>query len=234
MNLMAGLLVLATLLFLGPVFEQLPEPVLAAVVIVAVLGSAGPRRVLELWSVNRLDFAAGSTTFVLVLVWETLPAMTVGVLLSLAFLVRRASFPDVVELAEDDSGVYLRAFEVEPAQRMSGDVAVLRFEAPLVDANADRLRTAARTLISRRGRTTRLVIDAEMISDLDSSGAEVLRVLDDDLRAEGVELRLARVHVRARSQIERSHLGTRFEGRIHSRLSEAGRADDAATDGRRS
>jgi SulP family sulfate permease len=102
-NLVAGLVVLATLLFLAPVFEKLPEPVLSAVVIVAVLPSANPRRVWALWPVNRLDFVAGLITFVLVLVWETLPAMIVAVVLSLAFVVRRASFPDVGAPVREDT-----------------------------------------------------------------------------------------------------------------------------------
>lgn len=219
-NLVGGLVVLATLLFLAPVFEDLPEPVLAAVVIAAVLGSADPRRVLALWDVNRLDFAAGLVTFVLVIVWETLPAMIVGVLLSLAFLVRRASFPDVVEVARGTDGVFRRVTEdadAEPDQA----VAVLRFEAPLVYANAQRLVTSCRALVARRERTDRLVLDAEMISDLDATGAEALAAIDDDLRAQGIELHLARVHARARSQLERSHLATRFLARNHASLDEA-------------
>ncbi|MEM8747633.1 MAG: SulP family inorganic anion transporter [Actinomycetota bacterium] len=219
-NLVAGVLVLATLLFLGPVFERLPEPVLAAVVIVAVLRSADPRRVLALWPVNRLDFAAGLITFVLVLVWETLPAMIVGVALSLAFLVRRASFPDVVELARDDAGVFRRAVDVDSPSG-ADDVAVLRFEAPLVYANADRLRTAADRLVERRSGTARLILDGEMISDLDTSGAEMLVDLDDELAANGVELQLARFHARARAQIARSHLAGRFADRTHARLEDA-------------
>ncbi len=228
-NMVAGLVVLATLLFLAPVFEELPEPVLAAVVIVAVLRSADPRRVTALWAVNRFDFAAGVVTFTLVLVWETLPAMVVGVLLSLAFVVRRASFPDVVELRRSTDGAF-RAFRAPRAPRSAPGsesagpeptaVAVLRFEAPLIYANADRFGRAAQVLASRPG-VTRLVIDAEMVSDLDASGAERLAALDDDLVEQGVDLHLARVHTRAREQIERSHLHDRFAGRTHDTLTQA-------------
>lgn len=217
-NLVAGTIVLATLLFLAPVFEDLPETVLAAIVIVAVLPSANPRRLRTQWEVNRLDFAAGIVTFVLVLVWETLPAMIVGVLLSLLFVVRRASFPDVVELRPDATGVYRRL--VDDATDDVG-VAVLRFEAPLVYANAERLRRAALALLDRQGSATRLVLDAEMVSDLDTTGAETLAKLDDELARRGVVLHLARVHHRARGQIERSHLAMRLQGRIHATIGEA-------------
>ncbi len=236
-NLAGGLVVLATLLFLGPVFRYLPEPVLAAVVIAAVLPSASPRRVLDLWQVNRLDFTAGAVTFALVLVWETLPAMMVGVALSLAFVVRRASFPDVVELVPVD-GVFRNAAEAGTAAAPAGSaedrVAVLRFEAPLVYANADRLGLATRTLIGRRSGLERVVLDAEMISDLDSSGAEVLEALDDDLAAHGIALHLARMHHHARAQLERSRMRDRFHDRMHASVHEAtgdGPGAPGATDG---
>ena len=227
-NLTGGILVLATLLFLAPVFEELPEPVLAAVVIVAVLRSANPRSLISLWLVNRLDFIAGLTTFVLVIVWETLPAMVVGVLLSLAFVVRRASFPDVTELAADDRGVFRRTSDgAVPDDRVS----VVRFEGPLIYASASRLGAAVHTLIERRADTDRIVVDAEMMSDLDITGAEALMKLDDELADRGVELHLARVHHRMAEQLRRSLLAERFEGRIHARLADATRADESPGEG---
>lgn len=238
-NVVAGLVVVATLLFLGPLFEKLPEPVLAGVVIVAVLRSADPRRIGAMWAVNRLDFAAGLVTFVLVLVWETLPAMIVGVVLSLAFVVRRASFPDAVELRRGSDGAFhavggnptagvtagaheeLSAATTASPSVSTADVVVLRFDAPLIYANAERFALAATRLTERHPNLTRLVVDAEMFSDLDTSGAERLELLDDELAQRGIELHLARVHARAREQIGRSRLAERFSGRIHSSLTAA-------------
>lgn len=220
-NVVCALVVLATLLFLGPLFEDLPEAILAAVVISAVLRSANPTRILRLRAVNRLDFIAGSVTFAAVLFWETLPAMALGVALSLGFLVHRASFPDVVELRRTARGDFQRAGSTDPDDPDSGTVAIVRFEAPLVYANAERLLRAARTLVERRAHTTRLVLDAEAVSDLDTSGAEALEMLDDELRAAGIELRIARLHLRARAQVARSLLAHRFAGRIHEHIADA-------------
>ncbi|MBX3314359.1 MAG: SulP family inorganic anion transporter [Actinobacteria bacterium] len=219
-GLTAGVVVVLTLLFLGPVFERLPEPVLAAVVIHAVLRSANPSQALGLWNVNRFDFVAALATFVLALTWETLPAMAVGVFLSLAFLVRRASFPDVVEMEADAHGVVRRVGEADVAIPMDG-VGVLRYEAPLLYAGSDRLGQAVDNLIARRGPLHGLVLDAEMMSDLDTSGALALERLDDRLAGQGTTLHLARVHSRAREQIERSRLAPRFEGRTHRTVAEA-------------
>lgn len=225
-NLAAGVVVLATLLFLAPVFEDLPEPVLAAVVIVAVLGPANPRRVANLWSVNRFDFVAGITTFVLVLTWEALQAMIVGVILSLAFVVRRASFPDVVELGRSSDGK-LVSTNTDPTITTAADhAAVLRFDAPLIYANADRFTSAATALVARRSGIDRLILDAEVIADLDATGAEHLADLDDRLADKGITLVVARVHRGAREQIARSHLRQRFDGRVYADLDAAIAAED--------
>ena len=219
-NVVAAAVVLAALLFLAPLFEQLPEPVLSAIVIAAVLRSANPRRVARLWTINRMDFAAGLVTFVLVLVWETLPAMIVGIALSLVFLVRRASFPDVVELGQDPGGEFRRRGAMDTSA-LPADVGVVRFDAPLIYANAERLRAAVRTLVDHRPDVTVVVFDGEMISDLDITGADVLERVDDDLTSRHVELRVARLHHRARGQLDRSHLRDRFEGRLYPTLRSA-------------
>jgi high affinity sulfate transporter 1 len=227
-NLAAGVVVLATLLFLAPVFEDLPEPVLAAVVIVAVLGPASPRRVAALWSVNRFDFVAGITTFVLVLTWEPLQAMIVGVILSLAFVVRRASFPDVVELGRSSDGQLVSTNADPTITTATANAAVLRFDAPLIYANADRFTSATAALVARRPGIDRLILDAEVIADLDATGAEHLADLDDRLADQGITLVVARVHRGVRDQIARSHLRQRFEGRVYSDLDAAIAADDGA------
>ena len=224
-NLAAGVVVLATLLFLAPLFEDLPETILASVVIVAVLRSADPRRVSDLWAVNRFDFVAGAVTFVLVLVWDTLPAMIVGVALSLVFLVYRASFPSVVELGETDDG-RLVSRSTHPTASAPIGGAILRFDASLIYANAERFTRAAERLVEQRPDAGYLVVDAEVVSNLDATGAEHLAKLDRHLAARGVELRLARVHAEVRRQIDRSHLGSLLAGRIYDEV------EDAITDPR--
>ena len=80
---------------------------------------------------------------------------------------------------------------------------------------------ACRELLDRSPGISRVVLDAEMMSDLDSTGADTLAALDDDLNEQGVRLLLARVHHRALLQIRRSHLSTRFDDRLHDHISEA-------------
>ncbi len=87
--------VLLTLVFFAPLFQWLPEAVLAAIIITAMWESASPKRMMTLWRIDREDFAAAFITFILVLFLDLLPALIVGIVLSVIFMIYRTSFPVV-------------------------------------------------------------------------------------------------------------------------------------------
>src|SRR5688572_7457981 len=103
-------LTVVTLLFLTGLFEQLPECVLAAVVIAAVvelvdIGSL--RRLYRVWTgplgqiyhaAARVDFIAAVATMLGVLVFDTLPGLFIGIAISLLTLLYRSSRPHVAQL----------------------------------------------------------------------------------------------------------------------------------------
>jgi MFS superfamily sulfate permease-like transporter len=100
---------------------------------------------------------------------------------------------------------------------------VVRFEAPLVYANASRFHHVLHDLPATRPGLRRIVLDAEMVSDIDSTGAEALAAIDDELAAQGIELVIARLHERGRAQLERSRLDERFVGRSYPAVHDAAR-----------
>ena len=85
--------VLLTLAFFAPLFQWLPETVLAAVVINAMWESASPKKLMALWGIDRVDFAAAFITFILVLFLDLLPALVVGIVMSVVYMIYRVSFP---------------------------------------------------------------------------------------------------------------------------------------------
>ena len=97
----------------------------------------------------------------------------------------------------------------------------MRFDAPLIYANAFRFTSSARALVKRRPGIRRFVLDAEVISDLDATGAEHLADLDDRLADQGITLVIARVHSDVRAQVARSKLQARFAGRVYRDLASA-------------
>ncbi|MFS0701150.1 SulP family inorganic anion transporter [Cellulomonas sp. 179-A 4D5 NHS] len=120
-GLTAAALTLVTLLFLTPAFESLPEAVLAAVVIAAVVELVDIRALRRLWglatprlrrlygSAARYDAYAALAAMAGVLVLDTLPGLVIGIVLSMLLLLARASRPHVAVLVRNRDGVWVDA-----------------------------------------------------------------------------------------------------------------------------
>jgi SulP family sulfate permease len=199
----AGLTIL-TLLFLTGLFESLPQATLAAVVIAAVIELVDIAALTALWRIAtrqlrgiygiaaRPDFIAAVAALAGVLVFDTLPGLVIGVVVSLLLLLYRASRPHVAVLGQvpgmpGQYGDVLR----HPENEQPPGVALLRVEGGLFFANADTVRDAVRAHAAAPG-TRAVVLDAETAPFIDVSAARMLIQLTGDLRREGVELVIAR------------------------------------------
>ena len=91
----------------------------------------------------------------------------------------------------------------KPAQTVPGLV-LYRFNASLIFYNAAYFKRRVLTVVSERPGTTWVVVDGAPIVHLDSTGADTLAALADELAAKGVRLMLADVHARVQRMLERS------------------------------
>ncbi|MEN8042158.1 MAG: sulfate permease [Actinomycetota bacterium] len=194
-NVVSAVLVILTLLFLAPFFESLPEATLAAVVIHALLHSADPRKLAPVWRFARLEFWIAAGVLAAVLVLDTLPAIVLGVVISIGIVIFRVSFPQSSELGRDPETGRLESLNIHRGAEAVPGIVVYRFEAPLFYANAEAFATRAHDLIDAAEPEARvLVIDCEMMFAVDYTGVEALDGLIEDLEMKDVEIRLARVH----------------------------------------
>jgi SulP family sulfate permease len=206
-NIFLAAMVLLTLAFLAPAFQWLPETVLAAIVINAMWGSANPRKLEQLWRIDKVDFTLAFVTFFLVLALDLLPAMVAGIVLSIIYMVYRVSFPARQILGRvPDTGDYVvkhwlygrRHGEANPQAEAVPGVIVYRFSAPLIFSNADAFKTTGEELLidaAAKGPLPHtLVIDFEEVFRVDDTGAAAITSLFEYAQRYGVDLSLARVH----------------------------------------
>lgn len=194
-NVVNAILVVLTLLFLAPFFESLPWATLAAVVIHALWHSADPRKLAPVWRVTRQEFALAVVVLVAVLALDTLPAIILGVIVSLGVVVYHLSFPQTSELRRDRATMAFESSRVHPDAEQIPGVVVYRFESPLIYANAGAFADGARDLVDAADPPARvLVVDCEVMFGIDYTGTEALAGLIEDMREGDVEVRLARVH----------------------------------------
>ncbi|MGI9602304.1 MAG: SulP family inorganic anion transporter [Acidimicrobiales bacterium] len=215
-NIINAVIALLTLLFLAALFEKLPLATLAAVVIHALWHSANPRKLAPFWKLNRFDFTLGFITLVSVLLFDTLPAVIIGVVLSLLVVIYRVSFPHTAELGRDrQTGVFEDLALHPEAERVYG-VVLYRFDASLIYSNALAFETEARRLVAAASPPAQtLVIDGEMMANIDSTGREVMAELIEHLADDGVEVVLARFHGPAIAALARH---PELEPKVHDDL----------------
>ncbi|GAA2074210.1 SulP family inorganic anion transporter [Aeromicrobium tamlense] len=231
----SGLTVI-TLLLLTGLFENLPEAVLAAVVIAAVIDLVDFAALKRLWRVwtqplgdiyrraARIDFIAAVGTMVGVLLFDTLPGLFIGIALSVLTLLYRASRPHVPVLAREDRGgdaLWLDA-ERHPSLDTDPTVLVVRVEGGLFFANTDFVRDRIRGLLLPE--TQLVVIDAETTPFIDVSGASMLVELRDELALRGIRLRLAGQTGQVRDIIRTSRTGQPVFS-VHATVDDAVRAE---------
>ena len=154
-------------------------------------------------------------TLIVVLVLDLLPAMVVGIVLSIIYMVYRVSFPGRATLGRmPDTGDFAakrwlygrRQGTANPEAEIVPGVIVYRFAAPLIFSNADAFtNTGERLLIesaAEGGVPHTLVIDFEEVFHVDFTGAAAITSLNEYAQRYGVDLALARVHSGAHKLLE--------------------------------
>jgi len=239
-NIFLAGMVLLTLVFFAPLFQWLPEAVLAAIVINAMSGSASPRKLEKLWRIDKVDFSLAFITFLLVLVFDLLPAMIVGIVLSIIYVIYRISFPiravlgRVAETGDYETmswkyGWYKGTTDTK-AKPVPG-VIVYRFAAPLVFSNANAFKETGEALLIKAGADGLLphtvVIDCEEMPFVDDTGADALSEFFHYVQRYDIELSLARLHSSTRKLLQMAGIIDRLgEDRIFDTVRNA---VDAAT-----
>ena len=206
-NIFLAVFVLLTLAFLSPLFQWLPETVLAAVVINAMWDSAIPRKLEKLWRIDKVDFTLAFITFFLVLALDLLPAMLVGIVASIIYVIYLISFPGRAVLGRVEESGDFEAIAWKYGQRSGTThsrakpvpgVIVYRLDGPLIFSNAEAFRQTGEDLLIQAGSKGELphtvIIDCEEIAFVDTTGSAALTAFLRYAQRYGVDLALARVH----------------------------------------
>ena len=177
----------------APLIALLPEPVLAAVVIVALVHALDPAPLVRLWKLGRDQYVAlGAAAGVLLL--GVLNGMLLAIALSVLALVRRLALPHVARLGRLGGGHDFVDLARHPDAVSPPGIAIWRPAEPLFFANAERVLAAIARGTRADPEARAIVISLEESFDLDSTALEVLIEADAALRAAGIAVRLARAH----------------------------------------
>jgi sulfate permease, SulP family len=181
-----GLLVLLTLLFLTPLLYHLPQAVLAAVIIMAVIGLINFDAIKHAWHANKHDGIAAVVTFVATLAFA--PHLDNGIMigagLAIGLYLYRTMSPRVAILGRFRDGTLRDALINNlPA---SDVVTAVRFDGRLYFANVAYFEDAILEAVANNPEAPYLLVVGDAINELDASGEEVIRHLVNRLNSIGV------------------------------------------------
>lgn len=189
----AALLVL-TLMFLLPLFTNLPHATLAAIVIHAMIGLFDFGYLKNLWRQSRWELGIAMVAYLGVMVIGVLAGIGLGVVLALLLLIYRASSPPSAVLGRLPGEHAFRDLNRRPSLETFPGLLIFRFDAGLFFANVNYFAEALQARLAAAGEPVRRVlIDAETINLMDSTAAEKLLDLRTSLDQKGISLAFAQV-----------------------------------------
>jgi high affinity sulfate transporter 1 len=210
-GLVGALAIALLLLFFPNLVRNLPNSALAAVVISAALGLIEAAGVRKLYRLRKTEFALSIACFLGVAVLGVIEGIFIAVGLALLNFIWRAWRPyDAVLGRVDGLKGYHDVTRYPEAKRIPGLV-LFRWDAPLFFANAEVFADHVRQAIASAPPPVRwVIVAAEPVTDLDTTAADVLWELEEELAAEGVDLRFAEVKGPVTDRLKRYGLFDRF------------------------
>jgi high affinity sulfate transporter 1 len=193
-SLTSGVIVLLTLLVLAPVFSKLPKPVLAALIIEAVvMGMMDLPEMRRLARVQHFDFWIAMAAIAGTLVFGVLAGVMIGIGLSLLWLISVATRPPMPLLAREPGTQVFRELDEHPSDEQFPGVVILRLDGGLFFATSDALEDRVREVALSTAGITGIVLDCEGIDFIDSQGSAKMGEILELTRQADITLRLARV-----------------------------------------
>jgi MFS superfamily sulfate permease-like transporter len=201
-----SLTVVVVLLVFTPLFYHLPQSVLAAIIMMAVVGLINVKGFIHAWQAQWYDGAISIITFICTLAFA--PHLDRGILigagLSILVFLYKSMRPKVVDLSLDVDRTLHDA--VASGLEECRYIDVVRFDGPLFFANASYLEDQIRNRRRSKKDLKHIIISAGSISDIDSSGEEALSLIVDRLRSAGIDISLSGVNRSVMQVLRQTHL----------------------------
>jgi sulfate permease, SulP family len=184
--------ILVILLFFTAVLQPVPQSVLAAIVVAAVLGLIKPRAFVQLYNINRVEAATAVVTFVITLLsaprlyWGVLA----GVVMGLSHFLHTRLHPRIIEVGLHPDGS-LRDRHLWQLPPLANNLYALRMDAELDFAAASTLERAVMEHLGQHPNVAHVCLFALPINRIDATGVESLAKLEAMLRERGISLHIS-------------------------------------------
>jgi len=224
-NLVAALFTFLTLIFLTPLFRNMPQPALAAIVIAAMLHLTKPSYLRELFVRSRWAFANCVIVILGELTLGVLQGIALGVLLSLLILIYLTSHPRVAELGQLPGTEAYRSVRRRPEAATFPGLLIWRVGGDLFFASIEHMSTALKASLAARPDVKRVLLVCAAVNFIDVSAGDELLGLIKELQKMGVTVAFVRVRDAVRDDMKRAGIEAIVgAGNFHERTTDGVRA----------
>ncbi|HEX9909815.1 MAG TPA: SulP family inorganic anion transporter [Desulfatiglandales bacterium] len=201
-----SLAVVIVLLLLTPLLYHLPQSVLAAIIMMAVVGLINVSGFVHAWRAKWYDGVISVITFLCTLGFAPHldRGIMVGVVLSLLVFLYKSMRPKIASLSRHEDQAFRCA--TTHALKECEYIAMVRFEGPLFFANSSYLEDKITEIMRNRKYLRHIIIVSNGINDIDASGEETLSLLVDRIRSAGVDVSLSGVNETVLEVLKRTYL----------------------------
>jgi high affinity sulfate transporter 1 len=205
-SLVTVVLIIITLLVLAPLFYNLPNAVLGAIVIASVIGLMDVAEMKRYYVSNRVDFALAMVALFGVLTTDVLTGLMIAVFLSLLIILYRASRPHLALLGSvPGQAATYGDIARHPENVQVPGLLIVRLDAPLYFLNANVARSQILDLVRAAQPPPRAILfDLAASADLDVASLDMLKNLVRDMEEINVSVLLAEVRGRARDRLRKA------------------------------
>jgi SulP family sulfate permease len=206
-SIISAIFVLLTLLFFTSLLYHLPKPVLAAIIMMAVMNLINLQSVRNAWRANRDDGLAAIVTFVATLAFapNIQNGILTGIMLSLSLLLYRMMRPRVAVLGLH-SDTTLRDAVLHNLPPLHPRLGAIRFDGALRFVNVSYFEDALLRLERENPEIACILVQSSGINEIDASGIEMLRNLLDRFNSSGIKLTFSGVKKQVSDVMDRTGL----------------------------
>jgi high affinity sulfate transporter 1 len=224
--------ILVVVLFFSHLLRSLPQPVLAAVVLVAVAGLFKVSTLKQLWAGDRPEFIVAMAALLGVLTSGLLRGVMIGGIISLAQLLRAGSRPHVALLGRIPGTTRFSDRARHADNELIPGVLIFRPESGLVYFNIDNVCESILDQVRAERAVPKLVVlDLSAAPRVDLQSAHALGLLADELRAAGIRFQAVEARSSVRERLRQQGVDDKLGG-INRFTSVADAVDSEETRGR--
>ena len=209
-SIISALLIVVTLLFFTPYFYYLPKAILAAIIMVAVVGLVDVAEAKHLWKTDRVDFGLFMITALGTLIFGIEEGIVIGVILSLAMMIYKVSYPHIAPLGRIPNSRHFRNLNRFDGLLENEQYIILRIDAPLFFANINYVRDKIDKMVFNNPNVEAIIISGQTINSVDSSAIHMLQDLVEKYKKDNIQLYFTGLIGPVRDVLKKAHLFEEF------------------------